>query len=402
MRRSLSGTAIRGARPVTVGLAVALVLVPVSGAGAIRDAAAGGTCGPSSFTQVALPALGAGTAELYGVDAIAADDAWAVGGHFDPAVQRTVPHALMWDGVGWTRADVPFPASSQGTPLLAVSGSAPDDVWAVGTKTIPNNLSRTFASHWDGTAWTTVPTPNAGTPRTGVLRGVVAIAADDAWAVGSTSGQGGPERTLVLHWDGTAWSVVPSPNKGPWPNALADVSAFSENDVWAVGSWFTKAFVTRSLTVRWDGSSWHRVSSPSPGERDVGLSGVAAVSPSDAWAVGGRGLRALTERWDGTAWSVVPSPNPSPNAGLSDVVAIAAGEVWAAGSWIDVGQERVATVAERWDGSSWSIIPTEHVGSSDNGLMAIDGVAEHQWAVGYRFRQGGLRIAPLVLERCAA
>jgi hypothetical protein len=378
---------------------VASLLAPV-GAAARRDDARGG-CGPTSFTRAALPAFGAGTGELYGVEAITGTAAWAVGARFDPAVQVTVPYALRWDGSSWAQESVPSPSTSQGTQLLAVAGSAPNDVWAVGTKTLPNNLTRTYAAHWDGSTWTTVPTPNAGSPKTGVLSGVVALAAGDAWAVGSTSGQGGPERTLVLHWDGSSWSVVPSPNKGPWPNAVADVTAVSASDVWAVGSWFTKAFVDRSLTIRWDGTAWHRIASPSPGTREVRLSGVSAVSATDVWAVGARGLRTLAERWDGSAWSVVPTPTPGGNAGLSDVLALGAGEVWAAGSRVDVGQHRLETMVQRWDGSAWSTVATQHVGTSDNGLAAIDGVAAHQWAVGFRFTPNGLRVLPLMLERCA-
>jgi hypothetical protein len=381
-------------------VAIAPSLLAPSGAAAHRDVARGG-CGPTSFTRATLPPLGAGTGELYGVEAITGTAVWAVGARFDPAVQVTVPYALRWDGTGWIEVAVPAPTFSQGTALLAVSGSSSNDVWAVGTKTLPNHLTRTFAVHWDGSTWTAVPTPNAGSPKTGVLSGVVALAPDDAWAVGGTSGQGGPERTLILHWGGSAWSVVPSPNKGPWPNGLGDVDAVSASDVWAVGSWFTKAFLDRSLTIHWDGTTWHRVPSPSPGTREVRLSGVSAVSATEVWAVGARGLRTLAERWDGSAWSVVPTPTPGGNAGLSDVLALGAGLVWAAGSRVDGGQHRLESMVQRWDGSTWSPVTTQHVGTSDNGLAAIDGVATHQWAVGYRFASNGLRVLPLMLERCA-
>jgi len=385
---------------VALAAMMAWVIAPLE-ASARSDARAADGCGPSAFTRAALPGLGPGTAELHGIDAWSASGAWAVGGRYDAGAGATVPYALGWDGSSWTDTPVPYPAGGQGAVLMAVSAAAADDVWAVGTKTIANNLSRTFASHWDGSGWTTVATPNAGVPKTGVLSGVVAVAPDDAWAVGSTSGQGGPERTLILRWDGSTWSVVPSPNHGPWPNGLADVAAVAQDDVWAVGTRRTRSFVTRTLSLRWDGSSWRRVVSPSPGTRDVGLSGVSASATDDVWSVGSRGLRGLAERWDGSAWDVVSTPNPSVNAGLSDVVAIAAAEAWASGSWIDPVQRRVATQVQRWDGSAWTYVATQHVGTSDNGLAAIDGVASRQWAVGYRFNATGRRILPLVLERCA-
>ena len=131
------------------------------------------------------------------------------------------------------------------------------------------------------------------------------------------------------------------------------------------------------------------------------MSGVAAVSGTEVWAVGARGLRTLTERWDGSSWSVVPTPTPGGNAGFSDVLALGAADVWAAGSRLDAGQRRLETMVQRWDGSSWSTVTTQHVGTSDNGLAGIDGVAAHQWTVGYRFTPNGLRVLPLLLERCS-
>ncbi|MFN8232505.1 MAG: hypothetical protein U0V56_03210 [Actinomycetota bacterium] len=122
--------------------------------------------------------LGPGTAGSTGIDAWSASGAWAVGGGTTGA-GATVPCPRSGTGPPG-RTPVPYPAGGQGAVLMAVSAAAADDVWAVGTKTMANNLSRTFASHWDGSGWTTVATPNAGAPGTGVLNGVVAVAPDDA------------------------------------------------------------------------------------------------------------------------------------------------------------------------------------------------------------------------------
>jgi hypothetical protein len=54
-----------------------------------------------------------------------------------------------------------------------------------------------------------------GSGRSGNLYGVSADSATDAWAVGD---YGNPTtragETLVLHWNGTSWSKVASPNPG--------------------------------------------------------------------------------------------------------------------------------------------------------------------------------------------
>ena len=68
--------------------------------------------------------------------------------------------------------------------------------------------------------WTAVPSPS-----TNELHAVTSISANDVWAVGV-----GP---ITEHWNGTAWSVVPSPNVTN--GKLLGVAAVSTNDVWAVG-----------------------------------------------------------------------------------------------------------------------------------------------------------------------
>ena len=65
-----------------------------------------------------------------------------------------------------------------------------------------------------------------------------------------------PVQTLVEHWNGSAWSVVPSPNApGTRSNSLVSVSAVAANDVWAVG-YSLIGFTHQTLIEHWDGSSW--------------------------------------------------------------------------------------------------------------------------------------------------
>lgn len=148
-------------------------------------------------------------------------------------------------------------------------------------------------------AWTVVSSP-AGSQ----LNGVASVSANDVWAVGQTLAPG----TLAEHWDGTAWSVVPTPNPVPGSDRLSAVAAVSASDVWAVG---TVSFSSPPVIVHWNGRRWASVAHP----RQAGfLSGVSAVSATDVWAVGesqvpGVGLQTLIEHWNGHTWSVVPSSN---------------------------------------------------------------------------------------------
>jgi hypothetical protein len=125
----------------------------------------------------------------------------------------------------------------------------------------------------------------------------VAIGADDVWAAGQSGGGDGPgatdEATLVMHWNGTAWSVVPSPN-GPLPsNVIESLTAFGPHGVWAVGSSYDELQVTsRSLVERWDGSSWRIVASPNPAPY-TWLGGAGGTDPRHLWAVGAQGALTL-------------------------------------------------------------------------------------------------------------
>ena len=146
-----------------------------------------------------------------------------------------------------------------------------------------------------------VPSPNVGTYGNW-LSGVTALASNDVWAVGSSNNY---TNTLVLHWDGSSWSVVSSPNSGEYghESSLANISAVSPTDIWAVGADAFTIYtgegdaVTTYLTLfeHWDGSTWSIVPGASTnGTSAVGrLFGVAAVSTGDVWAVGPN----LTERF---------------------------------------------------------------------------------------------------------
>src|SRR5438309_2124418 len=124
--------------------------------------------------------------------------------------------------------------------------------------------------------WSVISSPNVA-PYNNAFSGVAAISANDAWAVGSDRDLGGPYRTLVEHWDGGAWSVIPSPNVGTVGSQLNGVAATSSNDAWAVGQ-YSNGTVARTLAEHWDGGAWSVIPSPNLDSPSNVLDGVAAVS----------------------------------------------------------------------------------------------------------------------------
>src|SRR5215472_11780251 len=180
-----------------------------AGLGSAGAAAASQTVAWGTTTSAPAGALG----QLFGVAAASRTDVLAVGG-FNPGQPPTAvltrPYAEHWTGAAWSATSVPlgqvYLSGEQAAQLNGVAEAAPGDGWAVGTVSdLSSSASRTLAYHWDGTAWTRSPTPDpAGPSLPNQLDAVAARAADDVWAAGYDNYPG--EVSLVLHWNGTAWS----------------------------------------------------------------------------------------------------------------------------------------------------------------------------------------------------
>jgi hypothetical protein len=231
------------------------------------------------------------------------------------------------------------------------------NAWAVGHyyNNQRGTAGGTLVERWNGNAWKVQKTPNPG--GNSLLRSVAAVSARDAWAVGTDlNGVDGLPQSLVEHWNGRAWKVQKSPNLGGLGgfNDLYGVAAVSARDAWAVGG--------LAAVEHWNGRAWKVQKSPSLGGLPV-LSGVAAVSARDAWAVGNHYDRAthatqtLIEHWNGKAWKVQKSPNPggtaNPYKALSGVAALSARDAWAVGAYGHDQPGSGRTLVERWNGNAW-------------------------------------------------
>jgi hypothetical protein len=239
------------------------------------------------------------------------------------------------------------PTAAAGNFLSSTSVISANDIWAVGDATSATGYDQTFAEHWNGTSWTIIPTPNFG-KFDNDLNGVVAISTNDVWAVGDWS-QNSTATALIgtaLHWNGSTWTLytfTPSGN-----TAMLAVTAISSNDVWAVGTAdYAGTGGNGVLTVaeHWNGSSWSQAATPSPSVFDSELFAVSAWSSTDVWAVGRQQsnvanspLQALAEHWDGTTWSVVATPNSTGDNEIFGVNALEAGHAVGVGygNWVFV------------------------------------------------------------------
>jgi hypothetical protein len=298
----------------------------------------------------------------------------------------------------WAVVQSPDPGSigSILTRLTVVTGS---DIWAVGSYTPSlGSPSKTLTVHYNGTSWEQKDSPNLGLGNN-VLTDVVAVSTNDVWAVGwyapDTSTPPQPNKTLIMHWNGTSWTPMPSPNGASGDSVLIGVEKVAANDIWAVGyCCHTSTSGTQTLIEHWTNSTWSVVQSPSPGVYDE-LHGISAVAANDIWAVGYstpslsnvNATQTLIEHYDGTNWSVMSSRSPGSGINqLNDVEAINASNVWAVGysNGISNTGPQTLTLIDQWNGSSWVPVQSDNYVSSINQLWGVAGVAANDiWAVGW-------------------
>ena len=293
----------------------------------------------TQWAVVTPPQLGTSDNMFYDISAVASDDVWAVGQYFDVSSSHFRGLIQHWDGTVWSIVTSPNIAGGDNV-LKGVDVVSSDDIWAVGFGCVancplnPSNAAQTLIVHWDGSGWSVVANPNYP-GENNYLYSVSAVAADDIWAVGFFNACGGcVANTLVEHWDGTGWSLIASPNAGTSTNYLYRLSASSSSDVWAVGYYYVPGQqVWNVLVLHWNGTGWSIVSVPHVGAGDNYGRGVKAFGPDDVWVVGTWfGPSGLTLHWDGTIWNVVPGPNAATGSNLLVTAdGLSGSSVWAGG-----------------------------------------------------------------------
>lgn len=366
---------------------VILLLIGITVAASIPARAEEGGCDPA-WAVVSSPNGSGDDNALGDVTVISANDIWAVGNTGSGAnpLNTLTEH---WNGSGWSVVPSPngtFPVNY----LVSVSAVSSSDVWAVGYSyngSVSDSQSKTLIMHWNGANWSVVPSPNTANPENRLL-GVAAVSANDVWAVGHWYDFTN-FRTLIMHWNGASWSIVSSPNPpDSFANFLYGVEAVSADDVWAVGS--QQESIEQTLALHWNGSTWTVVPTPNIGFFHNNMLEAHAVSANDIWAVGyhqtvigvDQPYQTSAFHYDGTDWSTVSTPNVNTlNNYLFDIVGLAANDAWAVGFW-DTG-DALNTMIQHWDGQDWTIVSSPNPGQFINELTGIDAVSESNvWAVG--------------------
>lgn len=289
---------------------------------------------------------------------------------------------------GW--AIVPLPQESAN--VVALTAPAANDVWAAGfsssQETVGGHPVITLTPqvrHWDGHAWSIVPTAPLGDDRSARLNALDAVAGQ-LWAVGDVA-QKGKDASLIEHYDGATWSLVPADDVPDADEALYGVAAISPTDVWAVGDASLPDHI-EGVAQHWDGVRWTRVPLPA-GLENSGLYAVAATGPDDVWAAGyasadpetGQQIGPLVVHWNGTTWARIALPSTA-DRGLASLsaVTVSNGQVWAAGNTTVGGALNRKPLVFRIDRWTAVIECTPDERGQINGMTML---GQDVWAAGY-------------------
>ncbi|MDP9332091.1 MAG: hypothetical protein M3Q30_02085 [Actinomycetota bacterium] len=302
-----------------------------------------------------------------------------------------------WNGTSLAIVPSPNPPGA----LYGVSCTSTTNCFAVGYGD-SSDADVPLIERWNGTSWAIVPSPNPNPVGWGraTLYGVSCTNTTSCFAVGEVGHGHGPFFTLVERWNGTSWTLVPSPSPDPGgaPNsALHGVSCTSTTNCFAVGN-VHDVFETHpdfGFVERWNGASWAIVPNPSPGptgETASALYGVSCTSTTSCFAVGASVGGALVSRWNGTSWVIVPSSNPTRARGsqLHGVSCTSTTSCFAVGHSSNSSLTNVMLV-ERWNGIGWAIVPSPNPsGAQGTTLLGVSCTNTSScFAVGYRGSDSG-------------
>jgi hypothetical protein len=337
----------------------------------------------TTWTVIASPNYNTDVHHLQSVSAPSASDAWAVGWYRNTAGQyRTL--AEHWNGTSWRLVAAPSVGSNSNF-LNGVAALSATNAWAVGYYLNASFVNRPLIEHWDGTRWSVVPSPNPGTGSFS-LSAVAALSATDVWAFG-----GGPS-PLIEHWNGSSWTIVPGAAVSAASANLAAAAVVTASDIWAVGRTTQGYGGSNGLAEHWNGRTW-TLGSVAP--VDSSLNG-ATNAGGTLWSVGGqaRSTRTLAERFASGAWSVVPTPTPATTASLNAATSRSATDVWAVGTQYSNPQ----TLIEHWNGATWTTSASPTVGTTAllSGVAAAPGGT--LWAVGGDYPAAGRQEQTLILR----
>ena len=271
--------------------------------------------GASSVWSIATSPNGGSEANLLpGVSCLSASRCLAVGYYENSnLVRQTLVES--WNGSAWSIV----PSSNQGTRNNELNGvSCVSITWcqAVGDYDNGSGATQNLAEIWNGTSWSIIPSRDQGTGSNSIDN-VTCISTTWCTAVGSFVNSASVTQSLIETWNGTTWSIVSSPDQGVHDNFLDNLWCGSTTFCTAAGYYYNGSATTQTLVESWNGSTWTIVPTPDRGTGSNALLGVSCTSTISCTAAGydvptspviPGGIHAvnLVLSWNGSTWSIIP------------------------------------------------------------------------------------------------
>lgn len=288
--------------------------------------------------------------DLWDVEAIAANNVWAVGNYNDFATTRA--ELLHYNGTGWTNQSLPY--ITGGSYLYAIHALSATDIWAAGGQS-GSPTRPCYVIHYNGSSWSEIPVPTVGIYRN-TFNDIHGLSSNDIWAVGHRGEHYGDFHTLAMHWNGSNWTNIALPSSiTSQLSELLTVKMIASNDVWATGYYITGG----GFHIHWDGILWTEIT-PMNG----GGGAYAPLASNNLFSVGGD-----ISHWNGTAWSMVDSLTQLSYPSLGSSVVFSNGDIWAGGRTVDANNNFFSLVYRTVNN-----IPVFTGGSSQTWNIALNSV----------------------------
>lgn len=268
--------------------------------------------------QTAAKKSGTLPTRLYGVDCPSETRCLAAGS-YQPSEGGTTLLTEIWNEGKWAVQTTPVPSEATSSELAAIGCNNTAECTAVGSAVI-GGVKKAIALKWNSPTWTlqTVPIPEGAT--SSQLDGVDCLWSNFCVAVGRYTTSGGSVKSLVMFWN-AGWSLqtVTDP-EGAAQSTLLDVACSTPaNRCTAVGGWKNSLYEQFTLAYRFNGSTtWTLQSTPNPAGsiasvfQEVSCPNETSCTADGSWVSGGGGSnQTLAEAWNGTSWSIQGTPNPS-------------------------------------------------------------------------------------------
>jgi hypothetical protein len=273
--------------------------------------------GSSWSEQAAAKKSGATHTRLFGVDCPSETRCLAVGNHQSSEGPSVLSE--LWNESKWSVQTTPLPSESTSSEFVAIGCNSTANCRAAGSAVI-KGVKTAIVEKWVSPTWSleSIPIPEGAT--SSQLDGIDCIWSNFCAAVGRYTTSGGSVKSFIVFWN-EKWSLhTLTEPEGAVQSTLLDVSCTpTPNRCTAVGGWKNSALEQFTLAYRFNGvTTWTLQSTPNPSGsiasvfQEVSCATETSCVTAGSWVSGGGGSnQTLAEDWNGTSWSIQGTPNPS-------------------------------------------------------------------------------------------